>query len=76
MVPLRTIVADEGGKFDFGTVEAGHYTLVIDEEKWPASEWFDVELKGPPNPKEVVVIDISPVAPDCKGGHEFIVKVK
>jgi hypothetical protein len=34
-----------------------------------------MEIKGPPNPKESETIDISPVSPDCKGGHEFIVKL-
>ncbi len=73
MVPLRSVVTDTDGKFDFGALSAGHYTLIVEEEKWPHSDWFDVEVKGPPNPKESVTIDISPVTPDCKGGHEFIV---
>jgi hypothetical protein len=73
MVPLKSVVTDADGNFDFGALSAGHYTLIVEEEKWPQSDWFDVEVKGPSNPKESVTIDISPVTPDCKGGHEFIV---
>ncbi|SRR6266576_6728369 len=75
LVPVKSVVADANGQFDFGAVKPGHYTLRIDEEKWPHSDWFDVEVKGLPNPKESETIDISPVYPDCKGGHELIVKV-
>ncbi len=74
-VPLKSVVADSEGKFDFGPIRPGHYTLRIDEEKWPHSDLFDVEVKSPPNQKESETIDISPVSPDCTGGHEFIVKV-
>jgi len=71
---IKSVVTDADGKFDFGAVKAGHYTLRIDEEKWSHSDFFDVEVKGPPNPKETEVVDISPISPDCSGGHEFIVK--
>ena len=73
-IPIKIVTTDANGKFDFGAVRTGHYTLRIDEEKWPHSDFFDVEIKGPPNPKESELIDISPVSPDCTGGHEFIVK--
>jgi hypothetical protein len=74
-VPVKSVITDADGKFDFGAVKPGHYTLRVDEEKWPHSDLFDVEIKDPPNPKESETIDISPVSPDCKGGHEFIVKL-
>jgi hypothetical protein len=73
MVPLKSVVTDTNGKFDFGALTAGHYTLIVDQGKWRQSDWFDVEVKGPPKPSESVTVDISPFAPDCKGGHEFIV---
>lgn len=73
MVPLKSVVTGTDGKFDFGALHAGHYTLIIEEEKWQRSDWFDVEVKGPLNPKESVIIDISPANPECKHGHEFIV---
>ena len=73
-VPVKSANSDTDGKFDFGAIRPGHYTLRIDEGKRPHSDFF-VEIKGPPNPKESETIDISPVSPDCKGGHEFIVKL-
>jgi hypothetical protein len=73
-VAVKSVVTDADGKFDFGAVKVGHYTLRIDEEKWPHSDFFDVEVKGPPNPQETALIDISSTSPDCSGGHEFIVK--
>jgi hypothetical protein len=73
MAPLKRIVTDAKGKFDFGALSPGHYTLVIEETEWPHSDWFNLEVKGPRNPSGSVTIDVSPVSPDCKGGHEFIV---
>ena len=74
LAPVKTAVANADGKFDFGTLKPSHYWLRIDDDKGSLSDWFEVEVKGPPNPKEFVVIDISPVQPDCSGGHEFIVR--
>jgi transposase len=80
MVQMRTRImnqlqcdarTDERGGFDFGALREGHYTLVID---WPAeySNLFDVEIKKLPTETSSVEIDVSPVDPDCTGGHEFI----
>jgi hypothetical protein len=68
---LATVRTDKHGVFDFGTLREGHYTLVID---WAAeySDRFDVEIKQLPAETSSVVIDVSPVDPDCTGGHEFI----
>ena len=68
---VKTVKTDNGGRFDFGELPEGHYTLVID---WPSeyAEWFDVEIKKLPKPTTSVKIDVSPVYPDCTGGHEFI----
>ncbi len=68
---VKTIKTDRSGRFDFGEVSEGHYTLVID---WPAeySNFFDVEIKRLPAETSSVKIDVSPVDPDCSGGHEFI----
>ena len=73
LVSVKSAVTDTNGQFDFGALRPGHYTLIVEGEKWTSSDWFDVEVKSPPNPKESVTIDISPVSPDCTGGHEFIV---
>jgi hypothetical protein len=58
--------ADENGRFDFGVLREGHYTLVID---WPTeyANSFNAEIKRLPAETPSVTID-----PDCSGGHEFI----
>jgi hypothetical protein len=73
LAPVKTVPTDNDGKFDFGIIKPGHYYLRIDDEKGALSGWFHIEVSGPPNPKESETIDISPVYPDCTGGHEFIV---
>ena len=68
---VKAVRADEIGVFDFGVLQEGHYTLVID---WPSefANQFDVEITKRPRPTSSVKIDVSPVYPDCTGGHEFI----
>ena len=68
---VKSVTTDDHGRFDFGQLSTGHYTLVID---WPSeyAEWFDVEITQLPKPTVSVKIDVSPVYPDCTGGHEFI----
>jgi hypothetical protein len=69
--PVAVTRADENGRFDFGVLREGHYALVID---WPTeyANPFDVEIKRLPAETSSVTIDVSPVDPDCSGGHEFI----
>lgn len=74
LTPVRTATTGTDGRFDFGAVEPGHYYLGIDDEEGSLFDWFEVEVKGPRNPKESVTIDISPVYPDCTDGHEFMVR--
>jgi hypothetical protein len=68
---VKSVKTDDHGQFDFGELPIGHYTLVID---WPSeyAEWFNVEITRLPKPTTSVKIDVSPVYPDCTGGHEFI----
>jgi len=71
-MPLVKIVkTDHNGHFDFGDLPEGHYTLVID---WPVEfgDAFDVEIHKLPRPTTSMKIDVTPVYPDCTGGHEFI----
>jgi len=74
LAPFKTVFTDDDGKFDFGAVKPSHYYLRIDDDKDSLSDWFAVEVKRTPNPKESETIDISPVSPDCTGGHEFIIR--
>jgi hypothetical protein len=68
---IRTVETDSEGKFDFGPLNTGHYTLTIGEE-----DSFDVEITSAQKATETVIVDVSPVSPDCKGGHEFILKTR
>jgi hypothetical protein len=74
LAPIKTVLTSADGRFDFGTLRPSHYYLRIEDEKSSLSDWFEVEVREPPNPEESVMIDISPVHPDCSGGHEFIVR--
>jgi hypothetical protein len=66
---IKTTETDDRGHFDFGSLRMGHYTLRIDD-----NDLFDVEVKDLPRVTDSVTIDVSPVSPDCTGGHEFIVR--
>ena len=72
---VKTVTTDNNGHFDFGSIPVGHYTLVID---WPRSDGdsFDVEINNRAAETASVAIDVSPVDPDCRGGHEFMVHSK
>lgn len=76
MALVRTTKTDDRGHFDFGEIAPGHYTLIIDDGNWGTSNWFDVEVRQQANQTVSVTIDVSPHFPDCKGGHEFIVRTR
>jgi hypothetical protein len=73
---VKTTETNNDGNFDFGALDNRHYNLVIEDTDWGSSDSFDVEVKHMEQRTESVVIDVSPFTPDCKGGHEFIVKTK
>ncbi len=62
---LKEVAADRVGRFDFGEVPAGHYTLVI-SVPW-GDDSFDVQITRMKNATDSVTIDISPVSADCTG---------
>ena len=68
---VKAVNTDKRGWFDFGELPKGHYTLVLD---WPPEheDSFDVEITAMPKKTTSVKIDVSPVYPDCTGGHEFM----
>jgi hypothetical protein len=68
---IKRVETDNHGNFDLGLVRTGHYTLRIDD-----NDLFDVELKDLPLVTKSVTIDVSPVYPDCTGGHGFVVRTK
>jgi hypothetical protein len=71
---VKTTKTDVDGRFDFGEIAPGHYTLIVDDGDWGTANWFDVEVKQQAKQTVAVTIDVSPNFPDCKGGHEFIVR--
>ena len=71
--PLKSLEANTEGRFDFGPFPSGHYTLEVHDDDWGYSEWFDVELKDLGQETKSIKIDVSPIHPDCKGGHEIVV---
>lgn len=73
---VKASEADGRGNFDFGTLANGHYTLIIEDPAWGSSDLFDVEVRSLKRETDSVTIDVSPVSPECKGGHEFIVNTK
>jgi len=72
--PLKFTKTSQDGSFDFGALPNGHYTLYI-QAPWGADR-YDVQIAQLADPTESVLIDVSPIYPDCKGGHEFIANTK
>jgi hypothetical protein len=67
---VKSVNTNRDGDFDFGELRPGHYTLII---KGPGCvSIFYVQLAQLVKKTTSVTIDISPVHPDCTGGHEFI----
>lgn len=52
---MKAVETDGDGKFDFGPIKTGHYTLRVDGDQ------FDVEVKDLPLITESVTIDVTPV---------------
>jgi len=68
---VKVVQTDSNGNFDFGALPTGHYALDI-SDSWGGDSLFDVEIVLLPKPIDFERIDISPVYPDCTGGHEFV----
>ena len=65
--------ADRHGRFDFGPVPMGHYFLDIQVRGSDRmGGLFDVEVTEAVRTTKSITIDVSPIMPDCTGGHEFI----
>ncbi|HEV8524705.1 MAG TPA: hypothetical protein VGQ71_09420 [Terriglobales bacterium] len=66
MPVVAETMADGNGNFNFGEVRPGHYVLRIKSANLEDS--FDVEVVRNKKTKSIL-LDISPVFPDCTGGH-------
>jgi hypothetical protein len=66
------VITDSDGNFDFGPIPKGLYHLRIDADQM--DNWFDVEVIDTVSKTDRIIVDVSPVAPDGKGGHKFIEK--
>jgi hypothetical protein len=70
---VAVVKTDGHGSFDFGAIPKGHYSLSIDlKDPSRMGDRFDVEVTDGVKATKDIVIDVSPISPDCKGGHEFI----
>jgi hypothetical protein len=76
LTPVKVVTTDAAGKFDFGTVASGHYFLAVAGLAWGGAT-YQVEVKTDLHrPTSSIIIDASPISPDCTGGHEIIVASK
>jgi hypothetical protein len=57
---IKQTHTDAEGHFEFGLLQPGHYTLVIDEKNGNWSDWFDVEIVKQPKETDRVTINVTP----------------
>jgi len=70
---IAVVKTDKEGSFDFGSIPKGHYSLHIEvQNSDEMGGWFDVEVTDGVRATKTITIDVSPIHPDCSGGHEFI----
>ena len=69
---IARIQTNSAGEFEFGNIPEGHYRLEISGKN--LYDLFDVEITKKVPPTKSVTIDVSPIFPDCTGGHEFEVE--
>jgi hypothetical protein len=70
---IAVVTTDKRGAFDFGAIPKGHYSLHIEvRDSDRMGGWFDVEVTDAARATKNIMIDVSPIHPDCTGGHEFI----
>lgn len=61
------------GDFDFGSILKGHYSLVVEVKNTnQMGRSLDVEVTDTVKSTRVITVDVSPIMPDCTGGHELI----
>ena len=70
---IATVTVDAHGNFDFGQIPKGHYVLTV-KVKNPdlMGGFFEIEVTDTVKATKSITIDVSPIHPDCTGGHEFV----
>lgn len=71
--PLKIVHSDEKGRFDFGTLREGRYFVRFDDSHH-FEDGFNVEIQPAAPATHSILVDISPIYPSCKGGHEFLIR--
>jgi hypothetical protein len=70
---VAAVTTDRHGDFDFGSIPRGHYFLnIMVKDSDRLGGLFEVEVTDATKATKNVTVDVSPIHPDCKGGHEFI----
>jgi hypothetical protein len=70
---IASVKTDDHGNFDFGPIPKGHYFLnIVVKGSDRLGGLFDVEVTDSVRATKGITIDISPIHPDCTGGHEFL----
>ena len=70
---VSAVTTDRHGDFDFGSIPKGHYFLNITVKGSDRlGGLFEVEVTDATKATKNITVDVSPIHPDCKGGHEFI----
>jgi len=70
---IAAVTTDAHGNFDFGQIPNGHYVLTVKAEN-PSlmGGFFEIEITDKVQATRSITIDMSPIHPDCTGGHEFL----
>ena len=70
---VAVVKTDAHGNFDFGSIPKGHYSLVVEvKDSDRMGGFFDVEVTDAVRSTKSIIVDVSPIHPDCTGGNEFI----
>ena len=70
---IAEVKTNTSGAFDFGAVDEGHYSLEVSvKDSESLGGWFPVEVTNKVGRTQEIVLDVSPIHPDCSGGQEFI----
>ena len=72
--PLAQTVSDKAGEFAFGPLKDGRYAFHVKGSGM--DDWFVVEIANKPPATKRIMVDISPIHPDCSGGHAILIQAE